>query len=188
MKHINKLYNRDLILANTLRCTGCITHKNLETIFKPTRINTYIRDNLIQKEDGNYYRLTKHGKDFYRKQLGFNNFYSFRSQKHDLKLQEKVFNVVKNNPNATFYTERDTLEEYYKLIDHYREENNYIKANELLNKEYSCPDFVYKVVTEEQEVITFAYEVITKNYKEEEIVAKETVCKELNYKLEMERI
>ena len=196
-KHITKLYPRDVKAFSALGRCGYVSEDNLREFLRDKRIRSYQKDGLIEKHfysrpgskenDRVCYKLTGKGRSLCRNQLSMPHLYSARSPGHDLALAERYFSLSPEG-RESWRTEgelRDSFREHIRQLEDRGEQE---RAQELLDKLWegavSMPDASYA----SEGGVEIAYEVITNNYGEAEIEAKEVASEELGLELELHRI
>lgn len=198
-KHIKTLNHKDREVFRCVNKTGWISREDAKEHFKISdrRFDNYVKDNYFQEVEtkwGTFCKFTDEGKSVAEKTWGFENHYSTQSVKHDYEITNKYLSLDQEQRENS-YTERELR---HQLTD---------RANELINSEHeherdqgeeilkglqdgtiSCPDFAYVQVAEQgyERIVTF--EVVTKNYTEQDIQAKENYCAVMNYSYEQVRV
>ena len=198
-KHIKTLNHKDRDVFQCISKTGWISREDAKEHFNIAnrRFDNYIRDNYIQEVEtkmGTYYKFTDEGKSLAEKNWGFQNHYSTQSVKHDYKITEKYLSLEPEQRENS-YTERELR---HQLTDKARELE---KSDDPADREQaeeifkglsdgtiSCPDFAYVEVVEEGYERVVTYEVVTKNYTEADIQAKENYCAVMKYSYEQVRV
>lgn len=196
---LNSLKGKDIKMFRALANCGYISKTDYHNYINPSRnyeekLKTYIDNNIIKSVWNNktqeyYYKFAgDKAKDYVRdldirKGNPINYFQNPTSIKHDKDIAEKYFSVT-DKERDTWKNETelrnmflDYIEELKFSGDTEQEKlENYNRAYEILeeykNRNISTPDGYY--VSETQ--IETVFEVVTDNYKEPEIVAKQEFC------------
>ncbi len=196
-KHITTFYPRDYSVFSALARCGYVTETQLKEFVRDKRLLNYQKDGLVskclysrpgdKKQDVVCYQLTDRGKEICRKLIGIDHIYSAASPKHDLALAERYFSLPKQS-RETWRTEGDLRESFSEHISLMKAQGDFLRANELedmlRNHEISMPDAAY--TTESGDEV--AFEVITNNYGEAEIQAKEAAAVELGITIEYQKV
>lgn len=194
-QRITTIYPRDVRALRALGSCGHLTAEQLrEAGLRDKRIASYQKDGLIERvhfsrpgaRDQVCYRTTAHGRDFISEHLSMRP-YVAQSPVHDLGLAGRYFSLTQAE-RETWQTEaqcRDILAEHIRQLQDQGEEE---RARELWDRlsdgQLSMPDGIY--TSEIGQVI--GVEVITSNYGEAEIAAKEETAGALGAEIEFTRV
>lgn len=174
------------------RC-GHVSHDQLKEFLRDKRISGYCKDGLIAKsvysqpgakeQDQTVYRLTAKGRDFCRRELSISHIYSAQNPAHDLPLTSRYLSLSVGE-RATWKTETQCREELRDYIRQLRDQGEEERARELWEKledgRISMPDAVYTA----SDGLSMAFEVVTGNYGQAEIEAKEEAAEALHVPIE----
>lgn len=200
MGYIKNLYEeKDGRAFRALSRVGHCSQKQLKSCgLTPTRIKNYCLDGYVEKVKYNLttkgetaYKLTELGKQTCMEQFGCKALYHAQSPNHDMDLANKYFSLT-HEEQDTVKTETELRWELESKIEELKQEEETRQQAEewermLQEHKISAPDFAYTTTVEERE-ITIAYETITSNYNQEQIVAKEVAAEILNYELEEQKV
>lgn len=195
-KHITTLYPRDVKALSALARCGYVDREQLGEFLRNKRIEGYCKDGLVERSvysrpgsrehDREVYRLTAAGRSLCRRELSMSNLYSPQNPAHDLALAGRYFSLSEAE-RETWRTEsqsRDALEEH---IHQLRDQGEEARAEQLWeglrSGSLSMPDAVYTT----SEGVTVAFEVITNNYGQAELEAKEEAAEALGASVEFVR-
>lgn len=195
-KHITTLYPRDIKALSALGRCGYVDRDQLGEFLRNKRIEGYCKDGLLERSvysrpgsrehDREVYRLTAAGRSLCRRELSMTHLYSPQNPAHDLALSERYFSLS-DAQRETWRTEgqsRDALEEHIHLLRDQGEEERADQLWERLRSgALSMPDAVYT----SPEGVTVAFEVITSNYGQAELEAKEEAAEALGAAVEFVR-
>ena len=195
-KHITTIYPRDVQALSALGRCGYVTHDQLGEFLREKRINGYCKDGLVERSvysrpgpkesDRTVYRLTAAGRNLCHKSLSMTRLYSAQNPAHDLVLANRYFSLSPTERD-TWQTEsqsRDTVCAHIRqLRDRGEEEQAQMLWDKLQDGRLSMPDSVYT----SSEGVTVAFEVITNNYGQEELAAKEEAAEALGAAIEYEK-
>ena len=192
-KHISKIYPRDRSALNTLAKCGHVSHEQLREFLRDKRISGYCKDGLIEKsvysqpggrgQDKTVYHLTSKGRDLCRRELSISHIYSAQNPAHDLPLASRYLSLT-GQERATWKTETQCREELLGHIRRLRDQGEEERARELWEKmregRISMPDAIYTA----SGGVSIAFEVVTSNYGQEEIEAKQEAAEALDAQIE----
>ncbi|MFY4781555.1 hypothetical protein ACOTVE_09085 [Campylobacter jejuni] len=178
-------------MLSAFRACGYIKHSQLreELNIANTRIKNFVRDGYLEKcsylnvhthESFDVYRLSDDGRKFCNSQLNMTNFYRSSSAEHDLHVSDRYFSlsVIERDSWRTEADLRDDLRERYPdRLDELQQM--------LEEKRISSSDGAY---TEESSGSTLAVEIVTRNYNDQEVEAKQEFARELNVSLDIEKV
>lgn len=195
-KYITTLYPRDIKVLSALGRCGYVDREQLGEFLRNRRIEGYCKDGLLERSvysrpggrehDREVYRLTTAGRSLCRRELSMTHLYSPQNPAHDLTLANRYFSLSEAE-RETWRTEsqsRDTLEEHIRQLRDQGEEERAEQLWEALRSgALSMPDAVYT----SSEGITVAFEVITGNYGQVELEAKEEAAEALGASVEFVR-
>lgn len=197
-QYIKKLTNKDQKMLQAFRSVGYMNEKHLKGNLSQAnkRILNFQRDGYIEKcsvyrnhtrSMQTVYRLTEKGKELVQTQLNLKNFYRSCSSRHDLAVADRYFKSTEEQ-RSNWLTEQDWKDRMEDHIQSLYNQGEITRASELQDRlqerSISYPDGGY--TSETGQVI--AIEVITKNYKEAEIKAKEEFVEELKADYEYVKI
>lgn len=196
MKRITTIYPRDRKALSTLSRCGYLNRDQLSQFLRNKRIESYCKDGLITKSvysqpgskanDREVYRLTSKGRDFCRRELSLNRLYSAQNPAHDLVLADRYFSLSESE-RETWQTETQSREIINAHIQQLREQGDEEHARELWDKlqngRLSMPDAVYT----RSDGVSVAFEVVTNNYGQAELEAKEQAAEALGAEIEIQK-
>lgn len=183
---LKQIFSRDKEFFTNLSNTGVVTQSHYKDAgISSSRIKAYLKAGLIEKtpkENGGEfgYKATSQGKDFAEKQWGIkrSESYTFQSLKHDRKLEHEYYKL--DREQYEWRTESQARDMFKEKIEEIRREDP-VRAENIENmwdnKEISMPDAI--IINRETNVIT-AIEVITNNYGEQQLQAKEAFVEIMN--------
>lgn len=190
--YITQFFNRDrLAFTSMTMCGHCSSSHLKECGLANSRINNYVRDGLVErvayvnKGKAEYcYKLTKAGREVAERNWALKSHYHSQSPKHDLTIANKYFSL-EEKVRSSWLTETQARELLVDKIHQLREQGQIgqaISYEQMLDKGLlSSPDGIY--TNEHGE--TIAFEVITNNYGEAEIQAKEAFTEVLGVIMEL---
>jgi DNA-binding HxlR family transcriptional regulator len=193
--YITQFFNRDKMAFNALSKVGHATPSQLKSCgVADSRIKNYVRDGLVEKvayksgkDTGEAYKLTKAGREMASNNWGIKNHYHAQSVKHDLDIANKFFSLS-DSQRDTWKTEtelRDRFEERIQEIRDQGDEDTAKMYEDMLNQGLiSMPDASY----ETEDGVEICYEVITNNYGEAELQAKEAYVQIVKCEYETSRV
>lgn len=196
MKRITTIYPRDRKALSALSRCGYINREQLSQFLRNKRIESYCKDGLIEKSiysqpgskanDQEVYRLTSKGRDFCRRELSMTRLYSAQNPAHDLALADRYFSLSESE-QETWQTESQSRDAISEHIQQLREQGDEERARELWDKlqdgRLSMPDAVYT----RSDGVSVAFEVITNNYGQAELEAKEQAAEALGAEMEIQK-
>lgn len=197
-QRITTIYPRDVRALTALGNCGHITKEQLyDAGLRDKRISAYEKDGLVQRVtysrpgprsgDRVCYKLTPAGRTFCEHHLSMSRPYVAQSAHHDLALAERYFSLSETE-RATWRTEtqcRADLERHLvELRDRGAEEQSRALWDKLEEGRISMPDATYTT----DSGISIAYEVVTNNYGEAEIQAKEEAAEALGAEIEYTKV
>ena len=150
--------DKDIGFFKMLYCCGVITNYGISIMnISSYKLNKYVSNNMIQVvfEDGiRGYKLTSKSKNILSKKYGLNKNYIFRSIKHCSKLQEIYLNLDLNR--YKWITESEAL-------------------NLINKKEYNLLNIspVDAIIVDCETNVMYGIEVVTKSYREKDLIKKE---------------
>ena len=189
---LSHIYPKDRRCFSLLAKSGAMSRDTLHKLeITDNRIKSYKQAGLIKEvsvpdRHGNgiktFYELTdKKGKDFCRQECGTRQFISNgNASVHNSKVSEYLANNLSKKELESCLSERELkpfiesrLQEYLDRQEHdrYQELVDALKSNQL-----SMPDVIYKT----EQGVYEAVEIITDNYGQEELQAKELTCELLS--------
>lgn len=191
--HITTIYPRDVNALSALGRCGYVTHDQLNTFLRDKRIDGYCKDGLVERtvysrpgnreQDQTVYCLTRTGREFCRRELSMSHLYSAQNPSHDLALAERYFTLTPSERD-TWRTETQSREDIENRICQLREQGESCQAEQLSERlrtgELSMPDAVYTA----SDGAAVAFEVITSNYGQAELEAKEGAAEVLGASIE----
>ena len=182
---LSHIYPKDIRAMSLLAKSGAISKDTLNKMnISNNRIKSYRQAGLIKEvyvpdkhgSTGRYfYELTdKQGKEFCRTHCDIKNFISNgNASVHNAKVSEYLANNLSKNELDSCMSEAELKPFIESRLQEYLDKQEYNRHDELLealkNKTLSMPDIVYKTDTG----LMVSIEVITDNYGNEEISAKE---------------
>lgn len=197
-QYIKKLTTKDSRMLQAFRSVGYMNEKHLKDDLSQAdkRIKNFERDGYIEKcsvyrhdkrSMESVYRLTGKGKELASTQLNLKNFYRSCSSRHDLAVADRYFRASEEQ-RSNWLTEQDWKDRMEDHIQSLYNRGEITRASQLQDRlqEHSLSYTDGGYVTESGRVV--AIEVITKNYSEAEIKAKEEFVQELKAEYESVRI
>lgn len=196
-QHITNLYPRDIRALSALARCGYVTTDQLkENGLRDKRIRSYCKDGLVERvthsrpgspeADRECYRLTQAGRDLCREELSISRLYNAQNPAHDLCLSAR-YHALTPEERDTWKTESECRDIFADHLRQLRDQGEEERAQELWEKldegRISMPDAIYT----RSDGVTVAYEVITNNYGEAEIAAKEETAEALGVTIEYAR-
>lgn len=189
--YITQFFNRDKIAFNALSKVGHATTSQLKSCgLADSRIKNYVRDGLVQKvahNGGEAYKLTRAGRELATNNWGIKDHYHAQSVNHDLGLANKYFSLT-DEQRDTWKTETELRDQFQEELDKMRDQGEEEKAQmyeDMLNQGLiSMPDCTYS----NEQGVEISYEVITNNYGEEELQAKEAYVQIVGCEYETTRV
>lgn len=192
-QHITTLYPRDVRALSALSRCGYVTADQLrENGLRDKRIHSYCKDGLVERvthsrpgdreDDRECFRLSKAGRALCREELSC-RLYNAQNPAHDLCLSDR-YHAISPEERATWKTESECRDIFTEHIQQLRDQGEEEQAQELWDQyqdgRISMPDAVYT----RSDGVTIAFEVITNNYGEAEISAKEEAAEALGATIE----
>ena len=189
---LSHIYPKDKRAFSLLAKSGAMSRDTLHKLeITDNRIKSYKQAGLLKEvsvpdRHGNgirtFYELTdKKGKDFCRQECGTRQFISNGNASiHNAKVSEYLADNLSKKELDSVISERELkpfiesrLQEYLDRQEHdrYQELVDALKSNQL-----SMPDIIYKT----EQGVYEAVEIITDNYGQEELQAKELTCELLS--------
>lgn len=189
---LSHIYPKDKRAFSLLAKSGAMSRDTLHKLeITDNRIKSYKQAGLLKEvsvpdRHGNgirtFYELTdKKGKDFCRQECGTRQFISNGNASiHNAKVSEYLADNLSKKELDSVISERELkpfiesrLQEYLDRQEHdrYQELVDALKSNQL-----SMPDIIYKTEQGAYEAV----EIITDNYGQEELQAKELTCELLS--------
>lgn len=196
MTHIKHWYPKDKTFFRVLSITGNIRSEDANKIgISDSRLKNMEKDKLIERVtypsrynkqicSNKCYALSRKGKDFVEKKYGISRCQSSHAAEHNCKVAEIICSLDKKEIE-TVQSEWETRDQMEEIIDNMRNEGNYDQYDYYINlwKEgkISSPDIVYtSKITHE----LVCCEVVTANYKDTDIEAKEVAGEILEINVE----
>ena len=194
-KHITTIYPRDKHALSALARCGYVSREQLGEFLREKRVQSYCKDGLIEKsiysrpgaraQDVEVYRLTKAGRELCRRELSLST-YCAQNPAHDLALADRYFSLSQTE-RETWRTESQSREDVSTEIRQLREQGEEERAGELWAKlqegRLSMPDAVYM----RSDGVSVAFEVVTNNYGQAELEAKEQAAEALGAEIEIQK-
>ena len=160
------------------------TLEQLKEFTSQNRINSYLKEKLIERVDSQnntVYRLTNKGYKVFDRIIGSDNLrYHSQSISHDIALSQKYIDTLREFPNRLWLNEEDLKSYKRELINEYRENRDYERLEKL--ERSSVPDCVI------HSEISICFDIITDNYSNADIIAKEEFAECIDLKCEFEKI
>lgn len=191
--NIPQLFLRDKLALTALSKCGYLNKEHFkECNITDGRLNNYIKDGLVQKvtaeTPGDYaYKLTSLGREIATQQYGINRFYQAQSPSHDLALGNKYFSMSEAE-RATWKTEVECRDAFHEKLQELRDQGEETVADmylDMLNKGLiSMPDCIYS----NDQGSEISFEVITNNYGQAELMAKEAFVQVMGTEYETTRV
>lgn len=189
VQKITQFFERDRQALTAMGNCGYIKKDHMKQCgVTEGRLKNYIHDGYAKPGDkGLGYKLTDKGKDFLSSKYGKNTIYNAQSEKHDLGIADKYFSLTADQRD-TWKNESELREDFHdkmqELRDQGKEELAKIYEEMYENHTISMCDGAY---TNEEGIETY-YEIITNNYGDAELMAKEAVVQIMNVNYETQRV
>lgn len=183
--HINHWYPKDETFFKVLSTAGNIRNEDANKInISNSRLKNYEKDKLIervtypsrhnnQQNSNQCYALTQKGKDFIKSKYGIERCQNGHAAEHNCKVAEIICGLDKQEI-ASVQSEWESRDQFLEALDNMRtqgEIDRYDEYMELLEQgRVSAPDITY-TSSSTGEVVSI--EVVTSNYKSDDIEAKE---------------
>lgn len=183
--HIHHLYPKDETFFKVLSIAGNIRNEDANNInISNSRLKNFEKDKLIervtypskynhQQKSNQCYALTKKGKEFVASQYGINRCQSGHAAEHNCKVAEIICSLNKEEIESV-RSEWESRDQMQELLDNMRNEGDYSQYDYYMDLwkdgKISAPDIVYTSSTTSEIVCV---EVVTGNYKDSDIEAKE---------------
>lgn len=163
-------------------------HANLQQLKEigasQNRINSYLKERLIEcvrGKDYDLYRLTDKGYKQFQKVLQSDNMrYHSQSPKHDERLAQRYIETKREFPDMKWKNEEDLKCMKRDMISECRERGDFERMEKL--EMSSVPDCI--ITTD----VSICYDVITDNYSNVDIIAKEEFSECLQLECKFEKI
>lgn len=197
-KHIKSFHERDRVALCSLARTGILYREDFYSMdITKSRLYKYdekkegLTERHFAKDGKEYYTLTEKGKKFVEDKWGVQP-YTHRPgmYNHDKGLRDKYMSLTPEQ-RETVKTEREFQNDLRNNIQDWKNSGDEELVNKAYEMEdnwsrgiYSSPDFTY----ESSPGVTVFYEVISKNYTEEEISAKFEMADAFSCQLEWSRV
>ncbi|MNW61688.1 hypothetical protein D3C74_397640 [compost metagenome] len=140
-------------------------------------------EKLFYKKTGEIkecYKLTKSGRALAYQLWGLDKQYHAQNPSHDTVIADKYFSIPLESRDQ-WVTESQIRDKFLERLDELRNQGKEVEARiyeDMLNRGLiSMPDAVYV----DENGTEIAFEVVTNTYGQEEIQAKETLVKLMNY-------
>lgn len=155
-----------------------------------SRINSLLDSKYLKKyattdkkgRSVTYYRLTRKGVDYVKDNTNVQKHYNFRSVHHDRKLLQ-IYTSLNKFERESWATELDVINEYRDVVNDYV--TNYMIKNDVINKDKEIPVSAVDATYMKMDGSCIAVEVVTSNYKDVHITAKENYANAIGMKLVM---
>lgn len=183
--HINHWYPKDETFFKVLSTAGNIRSEDANKInISNSRLKNYEKDKLIervtypsrynnQQNSNHCYALTQKGKDFIKSKYGIERCQNGHAAEHNCKVSHIICGLNKQEI-ASVQSEWKSRDQFLEALDNMRtqgEIDRYDEYMELLEQgRVSAPDITY-TSSSTGEVVSI--EVVTSNYKSDDIEAKE---------------
>ena len=183
--HINHWYPKDETFFKVLSTAGNKRSEDANKInISNSRLKNYEKDKLIervtypsrynnQQNSNHCYALTQTGKDFIKSKYGIERCQNGHAAEHNCKVAEIICGLNKQEI-ARVQSEWESRDQFLEALDNMRtqgEIDRYDEYMELLEQgRVSAPDITYTSSTTGEVV---SIEVVTSNYKSDDIEAKE---------------
>ena len=196
---IKQIQQKDIKAMAIISNCGHASHQQLSIHLKDNRIDAWRSRGVIEERsyrdvNGEYqtaYALTVKGKDFTKKHMGLDNHQSTNKKKtkHDVAVAKR-YTSLSEQERSTYKNEtvlRAEFKEHLMELKHsnptlHQEINNLYRS-----KQISTPDGAYTSTSANGESVTVYAETITRNYKEQEIIAKHNYVAVMGGELQMDR-
>lgn len=162
-------------------------HSNLQQLKEyssQNRINSYLKERLVERVQGqgyDLYRLTEKGYKQFQKVLQSENMrYHSQSPKHDEMLSQRYIETKREFPNMKWQNEEDLKALKRDMISECRENRDFERLEKL--EMSSVPDAI--ITTD----VSICYDVVTDNYSNVDIIAKEEFSECLQLECKFEKI
>lgn len=199
-EHIKHWYPKDQTFFKVLSIAGNIKQEDAVKIdISPSRLKNMEKDKLIEKvtypshynkspKSNVSYALTKKGKSFILQKYGINRCQNAHAVEHNCKVAEIICNLEKKEI-ATVQSEWETRDQMAEALEQMKNEGDYTQYDyymDLWNKGLiSAVDITY-ISAQTGELI--CCEVVTNNYKDSDIAAKEVCGQILQTEIEYVRV
>lgn len=194
--YIKHWYPKDERFFRVLSIAGNIRNEDANKIdISNSRLKNFQKENLIkvvsypskynqQITSNKSYCLTQKGKDFVAQKYNITRCQSSHAAEHNCKVAEVICNLNKSEI-STVQSEWETRDQMQELLDNMRTEGDYDQYDYYMDLwaqgKISTPDIVY-VSSTTQELV--CCEVVTNNYKDADIEAKEVASEILETKID----
>lgn len=196
MSYIKHWYPKDERFFRVLSIAGNIRNEDANKIdISNSRLKNMEKDKLIEKvsypsrynqqqSSNKSYALTKKGKDFIAQKYNITRCQSSHAVEHNCKVSQLICGLDKSEI-ATVQSEWETRDQMLELIDQMKQEGDYDQYDYYMDLwkqgKISAPDIVY-VSSTTQELV--CCEVVTNNYKDADIEAKEVASEILEVQID----
>ncbi|WP_201317673.1 hypothetical protein [Paenibacillus sp. EPM92] len=192
---ISQFFNRDRLAFTALAKCGHVSHEHLRSCgLVDKRIQNMVRDRhfekVVYKQNGKIkecYQLTKLGRQTASRLWQLERVYYAQSPAHDVALADKYFSLPENLRDS-WKSENEVRGQFQEQLRMMHEQDQEMQAklyeDMLIRGLISMPDCVYT----NENGLEIAFEIITGNYSEEELRAKEALVEIMQYQYETTRI
>lgn len=186
--YITQYFERDRNAFTALFRTGHVRYEHLlQCGLADSRIKNLMRDGHFEKvfykqtgEIKECYKLTKSGRALAYQLWGLDKQYHAQNPLHDTVIADKYFSIPRESRDQ-WVTESQIRDKFLERLDELRNQGKEEEARiyeDMHNKGLiSMPDALYI----DENGTEIAFEVVTNTYGQEEIHAKETLVKLMNY-------
>lgn len=194
--HIHHLYPKDETFFKVLSIAGNIRNEDANNInISNSRLKNFEKDKLIERvsypsrnnsktQSEKCYALTKKGKEFVANQFGIKRCQSGYAAEHNCKVAETICSLNKEEIASvqSEWESRNQLEEMLEQMRQDKDDRYDEYMEKYLQGKISAPDIIYKSSVT-QEVV--GIEIITGNYKDDDIEAKEIFGEVMHVEIEL---
>lgn len=199
-EHIKHWYPKDQLFFKVLSIAGNIRQEDAGKIdISASRLKNMEKDKLIEKvtypsrynkspKSNVSYALTKKGKSFISQKYGINRCQNAHAVEHNCKVSEIICNLDKKEIE-TVQSEWQTRDQMAEVLEQMRNEGDYTQYDYYMDLWkaglVSAVDVAY-ISSKTGEMV--CCEVVTNNYKDSDIAAKEVCCQILQTEIEYVRV
>lgn len=198
-EHIKHWYPKDQLFFKVLSIAGNIKQEDAGKLdISPSRLRNMEKDKLIEKvtypsrynkspKSNVSYALTKKGKSFISQKYGISRCQNSHAVEHNCKVAELICNLDKKEIE-TVQSEWETRNQMMEALEQMKNEGDYDQYDYYMDLWkaglISAVDITYTSAQGEM----VCCEVVTNNYKDSDIAAKEVCCAILQTEIEYVRV
>lgn len=186
---ITQLFERDRQALTAMGDCGYLSRDHIHQCgVADGRLKNYIHDDYVKAGDkGLGYQLTDKGKDLLESKWGMDKTYNAQSENHDLAIADKYL-ALSQYERDTWKNETELREDFENKLEELRDQGQeeLAKTYEEMYHDHtiSMCDGAYT----NSEGIEVYYEIITNNYGEAELMAKEAIVQIMGVEYETQRV